>query len=97
MKKSKLLLLLCALSISACKSWVPPHEYCVLKAEDVEFVHPATEELEKRNVIVGAWCTRTDSNGEPYWKPSTYLHKWISRSARTEESIIEAAKRNCSK
>lgn len=97
MKKSKLLLSLCALSISGCRSWLPPHEYCVLKAEEIEFIHPVENNPQKRTVILGAWCTTTESKDDPYWKPASYLHKWISRSGKTEQAIIEAAQRNCKK
>lgn len=97
MTKSKTLLLACAIFISGCRSWVPAHEYCVLKAEPVEFTHPAEIEPQTRTIILGAWCTRTDSKDDAYWKPASSLHKWISRSPQTEQAIIEAAKRNCEK
>lgn len=97
MTKQKLLLLPFVICISACDSWLPKHEFCVLKSQAVEIVNPATEDLEKREVILGAWCTRTDRNDDPYWKSASYVNKWIARSPRTEQAIIEAAKRNCGK
>lgn len=83
--------------ISGCDSWAPKHEFCSLSSQKVLIVHPATGETEERNVILGAWCTRTDSKDDAYWMPAGYVHKWIARSPRTEQQIIEAAKRNCKK
>lgn len=97
MTKLKKLSWLCVLFISACETWVPAHEYCVLKSQSVEFTHPASGESQTSEVILGAWCSKTDANDDAYWKPAGYMHKWISRSPRTEQNIIDAAKRNCSK
>jgi hypothetical protein len=96
MTKSKSLLSLFAIFISGCNDF-PAHEFCVVKSQPVEFVHPATGNLQKSDIILGAWCSRTDSNEEPVWKPAEHLNKWISRHPRTEQSIIEWAKRSCNK
>lgn len=95
MTKLRALSLLCVMFISGCNEWLPAHEYCVLKSEEVEFIHPVENTPRKRTVILGAWCTRTDSKDDAYWKPASTLHKWISRSPQTEQQIIEAARRNC--
>lgn len=92
---NKLLLLgvmLCALA--SCRSF-PDHTFCMLRAQEVEYIHPVDGQPRKGKVILNAACSRVYSNEKPVWVPADKLDKWISRSPETEKMLQEWGSRNC--
>lgn len=92
---NRLLLLgamLCALA--SCQTF-PQHRFCMLRTQEIEYLHPVDGQPRKGKVILQAVCSNVYGNEDPVWVPASQLDKWIARSPQTEKQLQEWGKRQC--